>query len=34
MTSTSWAEGLAVVPVKKIVNKGDLLHFLPFKGLL
>lgn len=34
MTSTSWAEGLAVVPVNKVVNTGDLLHFLPFKGLL
>ena len=34
MTSTSWADGLAVVPIGARVRKGDLLHFLPFKGLL
>lgn len=34
MTSTSWASGLAIIPVNTKVKKGDLLEFLPYTGLL
>jgi molybdopterin molybdotransferase len=34
MTSTSWADGLAIIPINTQVKKGDLLDFLPFTGLL
>mgnify|MGYP000904140315 CR=1 FL=1 len=34
MTSTSWANGLAIIPVNATVKKGDLLEFLPYTGLL
>jgi len=34
MTSTSWADGLAVIPINSKVKQGDLLDFLPFTGLL
>lgn len=34
MTSTSWADGLAVIPINTRVKQGDFLDFLPFTGLL
>jgi molybdopterin molybdotransferase len=34
LTSLSWAEGLAVVPAGKVVQPGELLSYLPFRGLL
>jgi len=34
MTSTSWADGLAIIPINTPVKKGDLLEFLPYSGLL
>ena len=34
MTSTSWANGLAIIPINTRVKKGDLLEFLPYTGLL
>lgn len=34
MSSLCWADGLAVIPVNTAVNKGDLLEYLPFSGLL
>lgn len=34
MTSTSWADGLAIIPINSTIMKGDLLEFLPFTGLL
>ncbi len=34
MSSLCWADGLAVIPVNTAVNKGDLLAYLPFSGLL
>lgn len=34
LTSLSWADGLAVVPVQTTVSPGDLLDYLPFDGLL
>lgn len=34
MTSTSWADGLAIIPINATVKKGDLLEFLPYSGLL
>jgi molybdopterin molybdotransferase len=33
LTSLSWADGLAVVPVGTEVNVGDWLDYLPFKGV-
>jgi molybdopterin molybdotransferase len=32
LSSTSWADGLVVVEAGKIVNKGDLLKYIPFQG--
>ena len=34
MTSTSWADGLAIIPINSKIEKGDLLEFLPYTGLL
>ncbi|MDG2089659.1 MAG: molybdopterin molybdotransferase MoeA [Gammaproteobacteria bacterium] len=34
MTSTSWADGLAIIPINSTIEKGDPLEFLPFTGLL
>ncbi len=34
LTSTSWADGLAIIEAGQIVAKGDRLTFLPFYGLL
>lgn len=34
VTSLSWADGLAVIPINSMVAKGDLLRYIPFKGLL
>lgn len=34
MTSTSWADGLAIIPINTKIKKGDLLDFLPYTGLL
>ena len=34
LTSRSWADGLAVVPVQTTVKPGDELDYLPFAGLL
>lgn len=34
LTSLSWADGLAVVPVQTTVKPGDVLDYLPFAGLL
>ena len=34
MTSTSWADGLAIIPINSTIEKGDLLEFLPYTGLL
>jgi molybdopterin molybdotransferase len=34
MTSLTWADGLAVVPVNTPVKKGDMLVYFPFEGLL
>ena len=34
LTSTSWAEGLAVIPAQTRVTEGDMLDFLPFSGIL
>jgi len=34
MTSLSWADGLAEIPLGQIVEKGDWLKFIPFRGLL
>ncbi len=34
LTSTSWANGLALIPANSTVNKGDPLTFIPFSELL
>lgn len=34
MTSLSWADGLAIIPVNTEVSNGDLLSYIPFSGLL
>jgi len=34
MTSTSWAEGLAIIPINTKIEKGDPIQFLPYTGLL
>jgi molybdopterin molybdotransferase len=34
LTSLSWADGLAVVPIGATVKRGDLLEYLPLNGLL
>ncbi len=34
MSSTSWADGLAIIPIGTIVREGDLIQYLPFNGLL
>ncbi|MBN4075531.1 MAG: molybdopterin molybdenumtransferase MoeA [SAR86 cluster bacterium] len=34
MTSTSWADGLAIIPINTRIERGDLLEFLPYTGLL
>jgi molybdopterin molybdotransferase len=33
LTSLSWADGLAVVPVGTVVKAGDWLDYLPFRGV-
>ena len=33
LTSLSWADGLAIVPVATTVARGDWLDYLPFRGL-
>jgi len=34
LTSLSWADGLAIVPVNTVVQPGQELDYLPFRGLL
>ena len=34
LTSLSWADGLAVVPVGTTVSRGDWIDYLPFKGVV
>jgi molybdopterin molybdotransferase len=34
LTSTSWANGLAMIPANTTVNTGDLVEFIPFSELL
>ena len=34
LTSLSWADGLAVIPVHTTVQAGELVEYLPFSGLL
>lgn len=34
LTSTVWADGLAVIPEDSVVKKGDLLAFYPFKDMI
>jgi molybdopterin molybdotransferase len=34
LTSLSWAQGLAIVPVGATIAPGQDIHFLPFRGLL
>ncbi|MEY4640791.1 MAG: hypothetical protein RLZZ227_785 [Pseudomonadota bacterium] len=34
LSSLSWAEGLAVVPVRTTIRPGDKLDYLPFAGML
>ena len=34
VTSLSWADGLAIIPMNTLVNKGDLLDYIPFEALL
>lgn len=34
LTSTVWADGLAVIPEDSVVNKGDLLAFYPFNDMI
>ena len=34
MTSLSWADGLAEIPLGETVNEGQLLNFFPFRGIL
>ena len=33
LTSTSWANGLAIIPPDTEVEKGNMLEFIPFGGL-
>ncbi len=34
MTSISWADGLAEIPIGKTVSKGQLLKYFPFRSIL
>lgn len=34
LTSTSWANGLVVIPIGATINKGDSVNYLPFSDLL
>ena len=34
LTSTSWANGLAMIPANNTISAGDLLEFIPFSELL
>ena len=34
MTSLSWADGLAIIPIDTTVSKGKLLRYIPFAGLV
>jgi len=34
LTSTVWAEGLAVIPIDRVIRVGDHIDWLPFSGLL
>lgn len=34
MTSLSWADGLAEIPLGQTVEKGEMLKYIPFKGIL
>ena len=34
LTSTVWAEGLAVIPIDRVIRVGDNIDWLPFSGLL
>ena len=34
LTSLSWADGLAIVPIHTTVKVGDTVEYLPFSGLL
>ncbi len=34
LTSTGWADGLAVIPENRAVKRGDTMNFLPFSELL
>ena len=33
LTSTSWANGLAIIPPQTLINKGDSVEFIPFSEL-
>jgi molybdopterin molybdotransferase len=33
LTSTSWANGLTVIPPQTIINEGDSVEFIPFSEL-
>ncbi len=33
LTSTSWANGLAVIPPDRVVNKGELVEFIPYSEM-
>ncbi len=33
LTSTSWANGLAIIPPKTMINKGDRIEFIPFSEM-
>ncbi|MBF0265071.1 MAG: molybdopterin molybdotransferase MoeA [Gammaproteobacteria bacterium] len=34
LTSTSWADGLIIIPIGKTIKKGDLVEYLSFKDFL
>ena len=34
LTSTSWADGFAIVEIGRTIAKGDRVTYLPFKELL
>ncbi|MBK1645670.1 molybdopterin molybdenumtransferase MoeA [Thiocapsa imhoffii] len=34
LSSVAWAEGLVEIPAERVINKGDLVDFMPFSGLL
>ncbi len=34
LTSTSWADGFVIIPIGKVIKKGDAVHYLAFNDLL